>query len=111
MPSKPDIPFTFSFLLLTASLFYCPLGLAIPLRRGASVYSLRVPLGLTPSILGKRVLRRWRSASEDGHSFALISLTVYVVIHSIHRGRDVVSEGFNNTAQWYTGIHQVRPVS
>jgi hypothetical protein len=32
MPSKPDMLFTFSFRLLTASSFYYSLGLAIPLR-------------------------------------------------------------------------------
>jgi hypothetical protein len=81
MPSEPDIPFTFSFLLLTDSLSYCPLGLAIPLRRGASVYSLRIPLAadsLNFPTLGKRVRRRRRAASEDGRSFTLIPLTVYV---------------------------------
>lgn len=63
---------------------------------------------MTPSTLGKRVRRSRESTSEDGRSVTFISLTVYMSIPSILRSLDVVSEGFNNIAQWYTGRRQVR---
>ncbi len=80
--------------------------------RNFGLFSPYPSLADSLSALGKGVRRRWCPPSEDGRSLAPISLTVYLVmssIHSIHRGHRGRDGSKWGSYEYSTVVYRYKP--